>query len=76
MLPVLTERDSAMADDLKKRGPADAKRINVNETWEVVYWCKEFGCTAPELEEAVQTVGDLAEDVRIFIAARKPSFGG
>ena len=64
-----------MADDLKKRGPADAKRINVNETWEVVYWCKEFGCTAPELEEAVQIVGVNAEVVRKYIAAWKVADG-
>jgi len=65
-----------MADDVKKSGPADATRVNVNETWEVVYWPKEFGCTAAELEEAVDTVGVVAEDVRTFIAARKPVVGG
>jgi hypothetical protein len=73
MLAVSTERDSAMADDLKKRGPADATRINVNETWEVEHWCKEFRCTESELKEAVDTVGVLAKDVRIFIATHKPT---
>jgi len=62
-----------MADDLKKRGPADAQRINVNETWEVEHWCKEFRCTEAELKEAVDTVGVLAKDVRIFIASNKPT---
>jgi hypothetical protein len=62
-----------MADDLKKRGPADATRINVNETWEVEHWCKEFRCTEAELKEAVDTVGVLAKDVRIFIATNKPT---
>ena len=65
-----------MADDRKKRGPADAQRINVNETWEVVYWSKEFGCTAAELKEAVQTVGVNAEIVRAFIAAQKTRESG
>ena len=61
-----------MADDLKKRGPADATHINVNETWEVVYWLQGIRCTAAELEEAVDTVGVLAKDVQIYIASHKP----
>ena len=62
-----------MADDLKKRGPADAKRVNVNETWEVEHWCKEFRCTPAELKEAVDAIGVLAKDVRIYIASHKPT---
>ena len=62
-----------MADDVKKSGPADATRVNVNETWEVDYWCKEFRCTEAELKEAVDTVGVLAKDVGIFIASNKPT---
>ena len=62
-----------MADDLKKRGPADAKRVNVNEPWEVEYWCKEFRCTAAELKEAVDAVGVFAKEVRIYIASQKPT---
>ena len=47
-----------MADNPTKRGRrADRVRINLGEAYEVTYWCKQFGCTAPELEEAVQTVG-------------------
>ena len=62
-----------MADDRKNRGPTDAKRVNVNETWEVKYWCTKFRCTAGELKEAVDAVGVLAKDVRIFIASHKPT---
>ena len=54
-----------MADDLKKRGQADRKRINLGEPYEVDYWCKEFRCTVGELKEAVDAVGVLAKDVRI-----------
>ena len=62
-----------MADDLKKRGQADRKRINLGEPYEVDYWCKEFRCTAGELKEAVDAVGVLAKDVRIYIASHKPT---
>lgn len=34
-----------MVDDLTNRGPADRARVNVNEEWEVRYWCKEFART-------------------------------
>ena len=61
-----------MADNPTKRGRrADRIRINLGEPYEVTYWCKQFGCAAPELEEAVQTVGVNAEVVRAFVAAQK-----
>lgn len=45
-----------MSDNLKNRGPADRSRVNVNEPWEVKWWCTEFGCTETELRTAVQFV--------------------
>ncbi|WP_374371722.1 DUF3606 domain-containing protein [Dongia sp.] len=60
-----------MADDLSKRGPADRARVNVEEEWEVRYWCKEFGCTEGELRMAVVDVGVMAADVRQYF--RKPT---
>lgn len=53
-----------MPDDLRNRGPQDRSRINVNEPWEVRYWCSEFGCTEAQLRAAVQAVGVSAEAVR------------
>lgn len=53
-----------MSDDLKKKGPADKSRINVNESWELEWWCKELGCTEKELRAAVKAVGVMAADVR------------
>ena len=52
-----------MADDKSKKGPADAKRVNVHESYEVEYWTKKFGCTKAELEAAVKKVGVMADDV-------------
>jgi len=52
-----------MSDDLKKNGPADAARVNVNETHEVRYWCKKWSCTEEMLRAAVQAVGVMASDV-------------
>jgi hypothetical protein len=53
-----------MSDDLSNRGPADRSRINVNEAWEVSYWCKALGCTEQQLRDAVKSVGVMADAVR------------
>jgi hypothetical protein len=56
-----------MADDLGKRGPPDRSRINVNEPWEVKWWCNHFGCTEAQLRAAVREVGVMADDVRRYL---------
>lgn len=53
-----------MADNLNLRGPQDRARINVNEPWEVRWWCQHFGCTEQQLRAAVQAVGVSADRVR------------
>ncbi|MGO4700306.1 DUF3606 domain-containing protein [Dyella sp. 2RAB6] len=53
-----------MSDDLSKRGPQDAAKVNIHEDWEVRYWCKAFGCTEQQLKAAVKTVGVSAAAVR------------
>ncbi|NOK01874.1 MULTISPECIES: DUF3606 domain-containing protein [Myxococcus] len=56
-----------MVDDLSKRGPADRSRINVNEPWEVKWWCNEFKCTEAGLRAAVKAVGVMVVDVRRYL---------
>jgi diaminopimelate decarboxylase len=46
-----------MSDDLNKRGPQDASRINVNEDWELKHWTRKLGVTEDELKAAVKKVG-------------------
>jgi hypothetical protein len=53
-----------MTDNLHKKKPQDASRINVHETWEVTYWCNALGVTKPQLEAAVKKVGTSAAAVR------------
>jgi hypothetical protein len=53
-----------MPDDLSNRARPDRSRINVNEPWEVRFWCERFGVTPAELKKAVEEVGVLAADVR------------
>lgn len=53
-----------MTDDLTKKHPQDASRINIREPWEVEYWCKALACTRTELLAAVAEVGTSAAAVR------------
>lgn len=57
-----------MSDDLERTGPEDPNKINVNQSWEVTYWCKILGVTEKELREAVEAVGSLVADVKAHIA--------
>lgn len=52
-----------MPDDKTKVRPQDASRVNVNEPYEVNYWCNKFGCSAAELRAAVAKAGVSATAV-------------
>lgn len=53
-----------MIDDKQNRGPADAKRINIHEDYEVLYWTTELEITEQKLRDTVKKVGVMASDVR------------
>lgn len=53
-----------MPDDTSKRGPADRARVNVHESWELEYWCKQLRVTPAELRECIRKVGMMLEDVK------------
>ena len=50
-----------MTDDKTKRAPQDAKRISLEEDYEVEYWSRKFGVTRQGLADAVKAVGPSAE---------------
>ena len=39
-------------------------RINVNDSWQVLWWCRSFGITKSQLEKAIGSVGNVVIDVR------------
>jgi hypothetical protein len=55
-----------MADNLQKRRPQDASKVNIHESWEVNWWCDEFNCTKAQLVAAVSKVGVSAAAVRKY----------
>lgn len=56
-----------MSDNLNIRRPLDSSRINIHESWEVNWWCRELGCTTSQLEGAVRAVGTSAAAVRRYL---------
>ncbi|BAP32381.1 uncharacterized protein CHSO_3344 [Chryseobacterium sp. StRB126] len=56
-----------MPDDLGKKRPQDAIRINVNEEWELNDWSKKLGVTKDQLKKAVEAVGDSVDAVKKYL---------
>lgn len=56
-----------MADDKTKVGGQDRQRINLHEDYEVEDWTKSLGVSKDKLVEAVNAVGDRADDVREYL---------
>ena len=59
-----------MPDNKSQTRPQDAKRINVNEDYELRDWSKKFGVTADQLKDAVSKVGTSAEAVERHLKGR------
>jgi len=56
-----------MPDDKTIRQPHDKQRIDIDDPYEVRNWCNSIGCTADQLERAVDKVGTSAEDVKKYL---------
>ncbi len=56
-----------MADDKTQVGGQDRQRISLSEEYEVRDWMESFGVSKEKLVEAVNAVGDRADDVREYL---------
>jgi hypothetical protein len=59
-----------MSDDLNNRGPQDRALISLSEEHEVRYWTETLAVSRETLQDAVAKVGNGAEAVRGYLAAR------
>ena len=66
MAALVEAKETTMKDDSAKTA-LDRRQINLEQDYEVSYWTKAFGCTEPELHEAVAAVGRTAEKVREYL---------
>ena len=53
-----------MSDNLDRKQPQDANKINVHESWELEYWTRTLGVTTKQLKDAVDAVGTSAKKVK------------
>lgn len=60
-----------MPDDLKRRVPEDPTKININQQWELDYWCEKLHCSEQMLRKAVRTVGPMVKDVKEWLKQHK-----
>lgn len=45
-------------------------RVNMDDEWEVHIWCRRFGCTARQLQEAIAIKGNSALALRRHFESR------
>ena len=60
-----------MSNQPSATAPA-VQRINVTEMYEVRQWAERYACSPHELKAAVCVVGNVADDVRRYLAQRHP----
>ena len=56
-----------MPDDLSKRRPLDASRINLSQQWEIDYWTETLNTTETKLRNAVSKVGTSVSAVKEYL---------
>lgn len=56
-----------MPDDLTKKRPQDADKINVSQQHEIDYWTKALKTTEAKLRAAVSKVGPYVSDVEEYL---------
>jgi hypothetical protein len=56
-----------MPHDVKKRSGEDHHRINLASEDEVREWAKKFDASPQQIREAVQAVGNRADDVELHL---------
>lgn len=52
-----------MSDNKTETGNPDRQRISLSEDYEVRDWAQKFGVSEDRLRQAVEKVGDQADDV-------------
>lgn len=56
-----------MSDDKRETGNPDRQRIAMGEDYEVRDWSRKFGVTPEKLQQAVDAVGNQADDVEAWL---------
>ena len=49
----------------------DEWKINMNDAWQVLWWCRYLGLTKSQLEMAINAVGPVIIDLKQYLAVQK-----
>ena len=62
-----------MLVDKTERAPQDLTRVNLEEDWEIRYWCARFDVESDALRACIAEVGPRVQDIeaRLREAGRK-----
>jgi Protein of unknown function (DUF3606) len=60
-----------MTGTVKRRVALQTIRIDLNDPWDIFYWCVTLGVTEDVLRMAVDAVGVKAVDVKPYLGAQK-----
>ena len=60
-------------DNTSQRGAQGPERIDVNQSSQLREWAKTFDATPEQIKEAVQAVGDHADDVEMHLKGTRSS---
>ncbi len=53
-----------MSDNTNIRQPEDPAKVNINQQWEIDYWCKKWSITKERLLKIVKKVGSMVVDIK------------
>lgn len=53
-----------MSDNTNIRQPEDPTKVNINQQWEIDYWCKKWSITKERLLKTVKKVGPMVVDIK------------
>lgn len=54
----------------KKRDYSEKTRIDMNQSYQVVYWKQRFGVSDEELEDAVRAVGTSVQKIEAYLKSK------
>ena len=60
-----------MATAFKPLDVEDPITVNIYDHDNVTYWCEKFGCSKPELRDAVEEVGTCGVALKHYISNRQ-----
>ncbi len=53
------------------KSPLDSERVNVNESFDLVYWSEHFQVSETELKEAINEVGPFTSKIDQYFEERR-----